>query len=88
MKRSLKDRCENYLSNDWLPKDAGGSKTFPVKGFYVEPDWTRTVKGGLEDEHERMGKLCDIFDRENDKVLAEGISDMIILDGRDRPLIQ
>ena len=74
IKQSLTDRCKSFLSNDWLPEDAEGSKTFPVQGFYVEPDWTRTVGKGLKDKHVPMDKLYDIFNihGQNDRVLAEG----------------
>ena len=45
------------MSNDWLPEDAEGHKPIPVQGFYMEPDWTRTEEGGLEDTHVPMTRL-------------------------------
>ena len=63
------------MSNDWLPEDAEGHKPIPVQGFYVEPDWTRTDQGGLEDTQVPMNGLCEIFDtyKDNSRIIAEGI---------------
>ena len=57
-KESLRRRLRNYLSNDWLPVNK--SKSFPLKRFYVELNWTKTIKG-LRDRQESMNKIHDIF---------------------------
>ena len=57
-KESLRRRLKNYLSNDWLPVD--NAKSFPLKQFYVELNWTKTIKG-LRDRQEPMNRIHDIF---------------------------
>ena len=76
LKQSLRDRLQKFMSNDWLPEDAEGHNLISTQEFYMEPDWTRTVMGGLEEKHVSMEKLCDIFDIYEDKsrIIAEGIS--------------
>ena len=75
LKQSLRDRCENFMSNDWLPEDAEGHKRILIDKFYMEPEWTRTEKGGSVDKHVPMKRLYDIFDRHkksNSRIIAEG----------------
>ena len=71
---SLTYRCENYMANDWLPEEAEGHMSLPVEGFYMEPEWTRTEKAGLQEKQVSMDKLYDIFNiyKDNGRVLAEG----------------
>ena len=57
-KESLRRRLRNYLSNDWLPVNK--AKSFPLKRFYVELNWTKTIKG-LRDTQEPMNRIHDIF---------------------------
>ena len=57
-RESLRRRLRNYLSNDWLPVNK--SKSFPLKRFYVELNWTKTIKG-LQDTQEPMNRIHDIF---------------------------
>ena len=75
LKQSLRDRCENFMSNDWLPEDAEGHKPILIDKFYMEPDWTRTEEGGLEDTQVPMKSLYEIFDiyeKSNSRIIAEG----------------
>ena len=57
-KESLCRRLRNYLSNDWLPINK--AKSFPLKQFYVELNWTKKIKG-LRDRQEPMNRIHDIF---------------------------
>ena len=63
------------MSNDWLPPNAEGHKSISTQQFYIEPDWTRTAQGGLEDTQVPMSRLYDIFDiyKERSRIIAEGI---------------
>ena len=75
LKETLKEYYKDFMSTDWLPKDATGTRMFSSH-VYMEPCWTRTVKGHLRDSHDPMNRLYDIFPLYKDKhrVLAEGIS--------------
>ena len=59
LKESLRRRCRNYLSHDWLPKDK--ARSFPLKKYYVELDWMRKLKKALRDEQIPMNRIHDIF---------------------------
>ena len=74
LKQSLRDRCENFMSNDWLPEDAEGNLKIPVQGNYMEPDWTRTEKSGIQEKQFSVNRLYDIFNIYKDKsrIVAEG----------------
>ena len=71
---SLRDKFRNFMSNDWLPEDAEGHKPISTQGFYIKPNWTRTVEEGLKDEHVPMKRLYEIFEIYKDKsrIIAEG----------------
>ena len=56
-KESLILRCRNSLSIDWLTD----GKSFPLQGFYVGLDWTKTIKRALKDERVPMSSIHDLF---------------------------
>ena len=73
LKDAIIGRCKNFMSTDWLPPST--ARSIPVQTAYVEPCWTRTVKGTLQDEQVPMDKLYDIFDiykNKKTKVLLSG----------------
>ena len=75
LRESLQNRCKNYMSNDWLPEDS--AKSIPIRGYYEEQRWTKTVKEGLEDKRISLGGVYDIFstdtnDKKQLKILIEG----------------
>ena len=75
LKGSIRKRCKNFMSNDWLPKESRGHKTIPVQGYYIEPRLTRTVKKGNKDEQVPMDRLYEIFEMyksRTNKILAVG----------------
>ena len=72
LKETLTERYKDYMSTDWFPKD---DRWGSFKHVYMEPCWTRTVKGNLRHYHDSMDRLYEIFARFKDerRVLAEGI---------------
>ena len=64
------------MSNDWLPEDVEGNMKIPVQGFYIEPDWMRTEKSGIQEKQVSMSRLYDIFGIYSDRsrIMAEGTS--------------
>lgn len=78
VKRALIDRFEDFVKNDWLHDD--DAKTMPLHIHYVDPKWTKTIKGGLQDKHIPLTKgLYQIFrddqnGQERMRVLILGIN--------------
>ena len=73
---SLKRSLQNALSHDWIPLDQ--VKTFPLKDFYVELKWTRTVKGAIRNTKAEIRNLHEMFNfpmlgKERINILVEGI---------------
>ena len=64
------------MSNDWLPGDAEGNMPISVQECYMEPDWTRTEKAGMQERQVDMKRLYDIFNiyKDNSRIIAEGTS--------------
>ena len=58
-RESLERNFKNALSHDWIPRKK--AKTFPLKEFYVELKWTRTVKGAIRNTKTRIGSLHEMF---------------------------
>ena len=73
---SLKWNLKNALSHDWIPRDR--AKTFPLKDFYVELKWTRTVKGAIRNTKTTIGKIHEMFNfkklgKKRINILVEGV---------------
>ena len=58
-KESLNLTWKNYLSNDWLRRDKANS--FPVDKFYVNLNWTKTVKGPWKNRTLRLRSIFDVL---------------------------
>ena len=73
LKQALIDRFQDFLKNDWLTDDE--AKTMPLYSSYTEPDWTQTIKGGLQDKIVPLpGGLYQILEgaKQGVKVLVTG----------------
>ena len=80
MKKSYIERYRDFMSTDWLPKNAEGARIIPSH-VYTEPRWTRTIKGVLVDRRATVKHLYDIFDlyKEGAVILAEGYYVLFIM---------
>ena len=62
VKRSLRKRCENALSTDWLTGDK--THTFPLREYFVGLKQRKKIKWALKDTFQKLERVHDILEIE------------------------
>ena len=62
LKVSLRRRCKNALSTDWLTHDK--AKNFPLRDYYVGLKQNKKIRKALRDTKVDLERIHDIFNIE------------------------
>ncbi len=75
-KRSLETRLKKSLAHDWIPeKDA---HRYPLREYYVELQWTRTIRKGMKRETVTLTSLPDLIKKMQEERRYDGT---VIIEG-------
>ena len=58
---SLRRRCRNALSTDWLPVDRTKAKSFPLRHYYVGLKQRKKIKRAMKDTSQELEKIHDVL---------------------------